>query len=424
MILFPLAFLTLFIFYFIFYRKIINIFSLASVFTTIYFIPVFTGLSVDWTGVFSVSGTAVPTRSDFVDTHYLLYVTYAILILLYILSDVLFDYFISSKPKPISAVGVESYYSFIAISSIIISLLILLYLVKTGTLMKYEAAESGNGLMQSFYLSSVIISVTCLSILGTRKSYIIALCVLIVSLLSGSRSPLAIFFIVFFIVYMSNKGSEIIKSPKRMLLILLVTLLGIVFVVVSKYAYTFYNIYGSKFIPFLISYLTGDTVCYHCAFEPAIQLSFFDMVVKKIDFIEPGSLYLSSLFALLPFPTSWFDYSGSEFSKTIHEQLIPNANYSIAGNVFAEAYFHGKILGVIIFCFIYVSLLSVINYKIFYSSSVLFKPLWIILGIYFLFFIYRYGLGSLLGHIRNILYPFLFILFSYLTIKGGKLVGK
>ncbi|WP_258485313.1 hypothetical protein [Vibrio alginolyticus] len=204
------------------------------------------------------------------------------------------------------------------------------------------------------------------------------------------------------------------------MLITLSAFAGISFVVLSKYTYTFYNIYGIEFLPFLITYLAGDTVCYHCAFEPSIQLSFYDMVVKNINFVKADSLYISSLLALLPFPTSWFGYSGAEFSTSIHEQILPNAGYSIAGNVFAESYFHGGFVGVVLFCFLYVSSLSIINYKIFYSRKVLFKPIWIILGIYLLFFIHRYGLGSLLGHVRNIVYPFFFILLLNYLFKGKK----
>lgn len=424
MIAIPLLFLLLLFIYFVKIKKRVNIFFLASIFTTIYFTPVFSGLAVDWTRVFLISGTAVPTKSDFVETHYILYITYALLITLYIAFDAIFEKCIKIKFQPISPRGYEQYYRFLSLSFIAISLIILVYLMLSGTLMKYDAAESGDGLIQSFYLSSVILSVVCLSILGTKKNYIIAVFVLIVSLLSGSRSPLAIFFIVTLIIYMSNNDRKILADPRRILFLLTTSSLGIVFVIISKYTYTFYNIYGSDFLPLLVSYLMGDTVCYYCAFEPSIQLSFYDMVVKNSGIIEPKNFYISSFLALLPFPTSWFGYSGSAFSQTIHEQILPNSGYSIAGNVFAESYFHGGFLGVFIFSVFYVASLSILNYKLYYSNSKLFTPLWIVLSIYLVFFVHRYGLGSLLGHIRNVTYPFLFLLFCYVVFKRGKLSGK
>ena len=408
--------------YFVSHKRKVNVFQLAFIFTTLYFIPVFSGYSVDWVLVFSSNARAVPSLGDFKDTSLELYITYFLLCSLYIFSDKLFHAYIpvsAYKKLTIMTSDELNGYKYTSKASFILTIIFLLYLGLTGSLMKYDAVANGAGLLQAFYLSFVIITAVVSMFIGKPKYVALTVVVLIISLGSGSRTPIAIFIMAYFVLKISEYDLAFFSIIRKKFPVVLLALFGVVFIILSKYIYTFHNLYGAGFFVPLYDYLAGGTACYHCAFEPAIQLSFYDMVVENRNLLSAQTNYLKSFLSLLPFPTSWFDYSGSAFSTDIHQQLLPNAGYSIAGNVFAEAYLYGGMIGVMIFMLLYVSLLSFLNYKLFYSSGTgIWRPLYLILTIYIVFFIHRYALGSLFGHIRNIFYPFFIILITYSFLKG------
>ncbi len=410
--------------YFLMQKRKINVFILGYVFSTLYFIPVFTGISVDWTKVFLVSASAVPSGADFKSTESEVVLAYVFLCFAICFFDYLFHCIISERCyRPLKEINKEDVHFINTTFKLYFILFVLVYIVMliSGTLMKYSAGDDGVGLFHSV-LISIIVVVSVLSIFSNNKKYLyVSVLVLFASLLTGSRTAIAIFFIVYGVIYFSDLAGGFFNYLIKRIYVLFFVFFGVLVVVFSKYCYTFYSLYGFWFLPHLFDYLFSDRVCLLCAFEPALQASFFDLIVAN-EFC-PSVNYFNSFISLLPIPTSFFDYKGSLFSINIHEHFFPNAAYSIAGNSFGEAYAYGGMLGVLVFICLYCLVLFFFNYCLFYKFvSVEAKLLFLIPTIYAVFFIHRYALGSEFGHIRNFIYPYFLYLFIYKLFFKGRFI--
>ncbi|MEL7559371.1 hypothetical protein AAGW23_11060 [Stutzerimonas chloritidismutans] len=385
---------------------------------SVYFLPVLTGSVVDWNLVFARSGYAVPTAADMAPVSWYLSFLY-----IYITGLAIFFEFVLGRKSAFnssySAMEEKDKYLFFVFFALYF--IVFLFLYFHGSLYKHAAAEADQGAALAL-LTAFSIATIAFGIFSSQK-LLIALAVLVAlsTLMTGTRTPLA--FMMFFLVlkYVYKHGISVNELTKHKKLILL-GLIGVFVIYISKYIYSHLNIYGIEGLGILYTGMTSGEYCYTCGFEPAWQMSLFDLArnnIYKLSDIDYHQMLLSWL-AVLPIPLFVFDGGSDYVSEYLRSAIFPNAAYSLAGNVLIEALILFGDVGPFLFIFSWFMIVFLLDLSIMHSLKIESKLLFVlcvVLLIYVAFFWNRYMLGSALGHIRNFFYMYVSICFFYALVK-------
>lgn len=385
---------------------------------SVYFLPVFTGSVVDWQLVFERSSFAVPTGVDMVPVSWYLSVVY-----IYITGlAIFFELFLRRKSvDQYCYLVMEAKDNYLFSVFFLSYVLLFMFLYFQGALYKHAAAEADQGAALAL-LTAFSIATIAYGVFSSNKLIILlAVIVAVTTLMTGTRTPLA--FMMFFLALKYGvKHNLSMRDLLRHKKLVLFAVVGVFLVYISKYIYSHLNIYGVSGLSILYEGMVSGVYCYTCGFEPALQMSLFDLVrnnISSLDDIDYKSIMMTWL-AIFPVPLSVFGGAGGGVSEYIRNEIFPNAAYSLAGNVLIEPLMLFGDVGpfcFIFFWFVLVSVLDLLIKRSLVRADKLLFVLCVVLLIYVAFFWNRYMLGSALGHIRNFLYMYVLICSLYVLVK-------
>lgn len=245
-----------------------------------------------------------------------------------------------------------------------------------------------------------------ISIHYKNKTY--ALFFLLAALLvffTGSRSPLAVLGLCLFIYLLYPKKIVIVDHLKLMFF----GLLGLLIIILGK------RLYGSiLYVGFFdgFSYWI-DNFDFQYLIEGSEFLgtpAILNEVIDK-DFDISNMDIIHSLLAILPIPMSFWGLSSGLFNDRFQPILFPTISYGMAFNIWAEAFSWLGVFGVVI----YSILIPLFLYSFWKSYMKYRNKLWggyyLLLGVTLSFLVHRNSLGSILGSMRNIIYPLVLLIF-------------
>lgn len=152
----------------------------------------------------------------------------------------------------------------------------------------------------------------------------------------------------------------------------------------------------------------------------------FNEVVRNDFSLEIGHFFYS-LLAIFPVPLEYYGFSSSRFNELFQGALFPDVAYGMAYNPWAEGYAWLGLFGVFVYVFLFCSLLMFLRVLMFKTHSRDVYVLSVIVGVYVSFYLHRNSLASELALVRNVLYPFVFLIFlknfSLLLISRKRLGG-
>lgn len=303
------------------------------------------------------------------------------------------------------------------------------YLYFSGLVMKYDVAEAGGSPLFILYLSLSVITIGWGVLSNSKLVAVLTLLLAVLTLATGTRTPLAFYFFFLFLSFFFSNRESFVGYLLRRKWLGVGAVFGVSLVYISKYIYTYLNLFGLSGFALLYDSFFGDGFCLVCGFEPALQLSIFDLVYRNetlFSGVDLGRVFVSWL-ALFPVPLSLFGGDSSYVSEFVRAQALHGAGYSIAGNLLAESLLVFGFAGPLFFIPMWISLVALLNYGIRSSlrrrDPVLYLLCLIVL-VNVCFFWHRYMLGSALGNIRNYIYIYILVLGFYSVLKLASAQGK
>lgn len=236
-----------------------------------------------------------------------------------------------------------------------------------------------------------------------KKFLIFFLILVIIILLFGTRRSFAMALIGLMVIGMPN--------PLRLASMYKYILFGffaLILVILGKNFYGYILYYG--LFDGLSEWRNNFTIDYLFEGSEFLSTSAILQAVVENNFKVDTINIVKSLLAIQPIPLEYFNFSSSFFNDSFQPVLFPALNYGMAYNPWAESYAWLGYLGVSIYSLLF-PLLLVSFWRYYKKSKIsLISILFLALGLTLAFWVQRNSLGSILAYIRNILYPFLFIL--------------
>ena len=112
--------------------------------------------------------------------------------------------------------------------------------------------------------------------------------------------------------------------------------------------------------------------------------------------------------SFFPIPRSWYTTPSSEFNDLFQPILFPDHVSGMAYNPFAEFYAGMGLIGVVLYIFMYVYFLFYMNI-LFERSRTYWSPFIALVIAVVAFYTYRNSVAVTFGLIRNIFWPFIFV---------------
>jgi len=242
-----------------------------------------------------------------------------------------------------------------------------------------------------------------------KKRYLICLLFLVFDIYLGFRTSFVITLLMLFFVFFNMRGKRLIAHWPYLLLasvtVFSVLLLKLLMFGLKK---------GD--LDLLMTVLSNKDTYEKLlsTSEPFVTQEILNAVVT-LDFKTDGEhLKLIPLqFVLLGDVV--FGSIGS-FNDYFQHKLYPKITYGMASNFLAEFYAVAGYLGVVFISFVYASLLFFMNLGMQLVRDK-YKPILLLLGVYWAFYIYRNDVAYLLNIEKRILISFVFIAFVSFVIK-------
>ncbi|MDC4955192.1 oligosaccharide repeat unit polymerase [Acinetobacter baumannii] len=243
-----------------------------------------------------------------------------------------------------------------------------------------------------------------------KKFLIFFIFLVVIVLLFGTRRSFAMALIGLMVIGMSSPLRLISKYKY-----ILFGFLALILVILGKNFYGYILFYG--LFDGLTEWKNNFTLDYFFEGSEFLSTSAILQAVAESNFKVETLNIFKSLLAIQPIPLEYFNFSSSFFNDSFQPILFPSLNYGMAYNPWAEAYAWLGYLGVFIYSITFPTLL-IFFWRYYTKSKIsLISILFLALGLTLAFWVQRNSLGSILAYIRNILYPFLLILFMTSLIE-------
>ena len=229
--------------------------------------------------------------------------------------------------------------------------------------------------------------------------------VLIICLLIGQRTPLALSGIAILLLY-GRKWQPVSLAFRYPLLTPLIIISGIGFVALIKPVYAHFKAGGiTQVINLFSTSSISDLVARGSEFMRT-QYIFNEIVLQ--DFSTNGGHIIRGPLSLLPFPRELYTTPSTEFNNLFQSELFPNHPSGMAYNSLAEFYAAAGSLGILVVVMAFVFSLMVLAIMM-NRVRLTFMPVVAICSALIAFYSYRNSIAVTAGFIRFIVWPFLII---------------
>lgn len=243
-----------------------------------------------------------------------------------------------------------------------------------------------------------------------KKFLIFFLALVVIVLLFGTRRSFAMALIGLMVIGMPS--SLRLASKYKYILF---GFFALILIILGKNFYGYVLFYG--LFEGLSEWRNNFTLDYFFEGSEFLSTSAILQAVTENNFKVDTINIFKSLLAIQPIPLEYFNFSSSFFNDSFQPVLFPSLNYGMAYNPWAESYAWLSYLGVIIYS-VFFPFILIVFWKYYRKSTMpLVSILFLGLGLTLAFWVQRNSLGSILAYMRNILYPFLLVIFIVSLIE-------
>lgn len=264
------------------------------------------------------------------------------------------------------------------------------------------------GLLQTAMISFSTLALTCCLNSRTRGRIPLAITVTGFTVLTGSRTAAAITFVS--LVLLHGRTARPVGLFRKRPLVLPVAIIVLVLMGASlKMLYGHFRSDGLPGVAYAISNTAPREIVLRGSEFLSTQYIFVDVV--RTGYSTDGAHILRGPLGLLPWPREWFTTQSNEFNVLFQEELYPDVDYGMAYNPLAEFYSGARFGGVVIFIAALQITFAFLNRTLQSHRYRVWAPVVAIGGSLVGFYFHRNSVAVTFGMVRNVLYPFAFLIF-------------
>lgn len=258
-------------------------------------------------------------------------------------------------------------------------------------------------------VTSTIFSVYAIENWSNKFFVLIAGAIILFTLLIGQRTVVAT--IILAVVLLIGTRTGVQNLAKDNYLLLGVGAAGVVVIAMLKPIYTWF-LAGMQGMPFRSFDDAWNR--FWVGFEPGQRQYILDEIIRR-DFTVDFSVWGNAWISFLPIPSRWLGWESGIFNQLFQKQLFPDAYWGLAYNPWAEAWAVAGLFGVLVLAFVHSGVIFLLNYCLF-AASYRWRIILVIVGVIMSFWFERNSLAVSAAYLRNVIWPFLAVLFIVLLL--------